>query len=281
MQQLQYDSFYKFMVSAGITLVVAPTVLLFFLVSGKEAVILSREEMASLCPESAELVYRRFTYLSFLYKYTLVICITLFALGAVLIIFGCIKWWKIQKELDERTSLEVDEIRSRVNQMTAPEIERKATGEVDEMIGDSIKLNKRIVNNGKQYSNAIMKYIAIEDKCFKTVKNENQGEYIFKQNASVRNEEIDILAIAKGYDTDLIYEVKYWVNVPSKALIDGTVGRLLKKKDSYESYMGRNAKPILMVVTEKDNIDTMKNIMDREIRNDHIEIRIEDEKSIS
>lgn len=276
MHQLQYDSLYKFMVSAGIALVVAPIALLIFLVSGRDDLLISQDEMSSLCAESAELVHRRFTYLSFLYKYTFAICLILFVIGFILIALGCIKWWGIQKKLDKRTSLELDEISIRIKKMTPPEVNKKAAVEVNQTIADSIKFDKNLIEKGKQYTEAILKYLEVEDKCFITIKNESKDRYIVKQNVSVRDENIDIVAVAKDDKVDLIYEVKYWEETPSLALISKAIRNLAKKKDTYEEYMGRKVKPILMVATVKDSLDLMNSIIGKEVNNSFVEIRIED-----
>lgn len=177
---------------------------------------------------------------------------------------------------DERLNLEVDELHLKVNQMTPSEVNRKAAREVEDVVADN-KLNIKIIEKGKHYSNAIMKYLEIEDKCYKRILNENKGSYIVKQNVAIEKDDIDIVALAKGDKSDLIYEVKYWAKVSSENLIANTIGSLCRKKESYERYMGRRAIPILMIVTSRDNIDVIRKLTNKVNKNKLVEIRIEDE----
>lgn len=48
MDKLQYDSFYKFIVSVGIVLIVAPLFCLHYLVSGSYDIIMTQEEANNL-----------------------------------------------------------------------------------------------------------------------------------------------------------------------------------------------------------------------------------------
>lgn len=97
MQQLQYDSYYKFIVSSGIALLVAPTALLLYLISGKEILLIKQEDMEALCTESRTLLHIKLQYLSAIYRYAFVICIGLSVFGCMLIWYGCKKWKVIQK----------------------------------------------------------------------------------------------------------------------------------------------------------------------------------------
>lgn len=279
MQQLQYDSFYKFLVSVGIALVAAPIALLLFLISGKEDLLISQEEMASLCAESAEIIQLKLQYLSIIYKYAPLICMALILTGCCLIYRGCKKWKVIQTKQDERLTLEVDQLDLKVRQMSQIEVDKKYADEVGEVEIDKIRLqlNDKTVEKGKKYVDQMMKYKEIENKCFRMVSKEKGDFYFIEHNMRIGKESIDIVA-SSNKRIDLIYEVKYWADVPSLALISTTVDRLIKKKNLYEISTGKKAQSILMVITSKDN----KGIIEYMLNDycDQVNFIVEDEESL-
>ena len=64
MDKLQYDSFYKFIVSIGIVLIVAPLFCLHYLVSGSYDIIMTQEEANNL----SEIIYVFLTIFLYLLK---------------------------------------------------------------------------------------------------------------------------------------------------------------------------------------------------------------------
>lgn len=59
MDKLQYDSFYKFLVSLGIILIAAPVLCLYFVVNNQEQLLISQNEYEALSEASLFLLQER------------------------------------------------------------------------------------------------------------------------------------------------------------------------------------------------------------------------------
>ena len=75
MDKLQYDSFYKFIVSVGIVLIVAPLFCLHYLVSGSYDIIMTQEEANNLSEISSDFLSIKIQYVQNIFKYLPIICI--------------------------------------------------------------------------------------------------------------------------------------------------------------------------------------------------------------
>ena len=69
MDKLQYDSFYKFIVSVGIVLIVAPLFCLHYLVSGSYDIIMTQEEANNLSEISSDFLSIKIQYVQNIFKY--------------------------------------------------------------------------------------------------------------------------------------------------------------------------------------------------------------------
>lgn len=79
MDKLQYDSFYKFIVSVGIVLIVAPLFCLHYLVSGSYDIIMTQEEANNLSEISSDFLSIKIQYVQNIFKYlpSFVLCLLL------------------------------------------------------------------------------------------------------------------------------------------------------------------------------------------------------------
>lgn len=108
MNNLQFDSFQKFLVSIGTILLIAPLFAFQYLLSGAYDVIISSEEYSNLSDISLNLLSVRVNYLDSAFKYEPYICLLLMIIGLGLIILGCIRWYKIQVHIDDNLKYEHD-----------------------------------------------------------------------------------------------------------------------------------------------------------------------------
>lgn len=97
MDKLQYDSFYKFVVSIGIVLIIAPLFCLHYLVYGSYDIIMIQEEADNLSQISAEFLNIKIQYVQNIFKYLPIICIIFIVIGTIFALWGCIQWLHIQK----------------------------------------------------------------------------------------------------------------------------------------------------------------------------------------
>ena len=83
MDKLQYDSFYKFIVSVGIVLIVAPLFCLHYLVSGSYDIIMTQEEANNLSEISSDFLSIKIQYVQNIFKYLPIICIVFIIIGVI------------------------------------------------------------------------------------------------------------------------------------------------------------------------------------------------------
>lgn len=109
MDKLQYDSFYKFLVSAGVVLVAAPLFGLYYLLCNGNQILLSQADYEALSNTSMQFVQQRDKTIFYTLKALPWILVGLITVGLGCLIYGGIKWHNIQKELDEQTKLKTQE----------------------------------------------------------------------------------------------------------------------------------------------------------------------------
>lgn len=294
MNKLQYDSFYKFLVSAGIILIVFPIIALGFFFNS-EILILSQNEFDNLSEHSLRAICQKERILHFIINISPFVVCGLFILGVVLLIYGCYKWSKIQKHLDEQ--VESDTIIKKINsqKMSAEEIVTKASFEVSETevpfdidpdINNSnpksdidekgdYKAKSQDIRNS--HINYIIEYMKVEHMCFMEINGQYGKKYDLQNNIKIDKMEYDFIAVSKYDNIDIIFEVKYWRSLPASSAISNMLYRLTKAGINYENSAHRNFRLTLIIVTPNKNIDLIKNRINKmQNENDiHSQIKIE------
>ena len=276
MNKLQYDSFYKFLVSAGIILIIFPIIALGFFFNS-EILILSQNEFDNLSEHSLRAICQKENILHFIITIFPFVACGLLLLGVVLLIYGCYKWSKIQNHLDEQVEFDTTIKKINAKKMSAEEIVNKASFEVSETevpfdIDPVIKDNypKSVIDekgNNKVKSqdirnshiNHIIDYMKVERMCFMEVNRQYGKRYDLQNNVKIDNIEYDFIAVSKYDNIDIIFEVKYWRSLPASSAISNMLYRLTKAGINYENSAHRNFRLTLIIVTPKNNIDLIKN----------------------
>ena len=226
MEKLQYDSFYKFLVSLGIILIVSPFIgIYYFLINGNKFLI-SNSEYLDLTNNSLMILEKREKIYIMILNLMPIIIIILFFIGIVSLIYGILKWKKFQKEIDEQTILKTKEQRINLQKMTPTEIVEKAVLEEENYEVDNLSF----LNNMKN-----------EDLYFELIKSELNNDYEVFQNIKVGSCHYDIIAMSKKYDIDKIYELK-----------------IAKKNINYSNF-------VMMVQTFKDMVNCYKDNTNRNV----------------
>ena len=294
MNKLQYDSFYKFLVSAGIILIIFPIIALGFFFNS-EILILSQNEFDNLSEHSLRAICQKENILHFIITIFPFVACGLFLFGVGLLIYGCYKWSKIQNHLDEQVEFDTTIKKINAKKMSAEEIVNKASFEVSEtevpfdidpVINDSnpnsdvdkkgnYKAKSQDIRNS--HINHIIDYMKVERMCFMEVNRQYGKRYDLQNNVKIDNIEYDFIAVSKYDNIDIIFEVKYWRSPPASSAILKTLYRLSDAGINYENSAHRNFGLTLIIVTPKKNIDLIKNrINQMQNENDiHAPIKIE------
>lgn len=123
MEKLQYDSFHKFIVSLGIILITLPIVGYIFFIKS-EPIILNQNDFNTLSTFSLKMINEKWIMIETFTR------ILPFLSGSILIIYGCKKWGKIQKQLDDQIGYDTTIKKFNVQKMNILEIKFKTAKEL-------------------------------------------------------------------------------------------------------------------------------------------------------
>lgn len=248
MDKLQYDSFYKFLVSLGMLLITLP-VLAFLYVLNMDCKLISQSDYDNLSPISIQRIQNNENLLDFTTTIMPAASIVLIVTGLTLIIIGCCKWYSIQKELDEQ--IKSDTITKKINatQLSSSESVEKAANEISAEQNASTNVS----------SDRVVKYMQIEDKCYNYFSNKFFHRYLLKQNLRIGRFEYDIIALSKRTKNDLIFEIKYWtVNTITNNRLEHLISNVKSMCDNYKSITSHNCESVIVIVAPKEKIEKVK-----------------------
>lgn len=237
MEKLQYDSFYKFLVSLGLVLIIAPFIGVYYLLNYSNENLLIVNKYTELSQKSLEIIEKKENILNLFLTLAPYIFIFTTILGIFLLIYGIIKWKNLQKEIDEQTTIKTKVERTQLEKLTANEVLQKI--ESEEEINTKDK---------KQIYNRIQNAIMAEGFCFEYLSNQLSKDYDVEQNVRIDNYIFDIVALSKKNKSDLIYEIKYYREKPDLHKYKSMLDRLEKSKEVYEKFMNKTCKATLLII---------------------------------
>lgn len=237
MEKLQYDSFYKFLVSLGLVLIITPFIGVYYLLNYSNENLLTVNKYTELSQKSFGIIEKKENILNLFLTLAPYIFIFTTILGIFLLIYGIIKWKNLQKEIDEQTTIKTKVERTQLEKLTANEVLQKI--ESEEEINTKDK---------KQIYNRIQDAIMAESFCFEYLSNQLSKDYIVEQNVRIDNSIFDIVALSKKNKNDLIYEIKYYREKPDLHKYKYILDRLKKLKEVYEKSMNKTCKATLLII---------------------------------
>lgn len=237
MEKLQYDSFYKFLVSLGLVLIITPFIGVYYLLNYSNENLLTVNKYTELSQKSLGIIEKKENILNLFLTLAPYIFIFTTILGIFLLIYGIIKWKNLQKEIDEQTTIKTKVERTQLKKLTANEVLQKI--ESEEEINTKYK---------KQIYNRIQDAIMAESFCFEYLSNQLSKDYIVEQNVRIDNYIFDIVALSKKNKNDLIYEIKYYREKPDLHKYKYVLDRLEKSKEVYEKSMNKTCEPTLLII---------------------------------
>ena len=264
MDKLQYDSFYKFLVSLGTILIATPIFCLYFVVNNQEHLLISKNEYETLTESSLYLLQEREKILGLVYKALPWILPILFGAGVFCLLYGGLKWKLIQKEIDEQTHLKTVEQRTNIENMSPSEVIVKAlTDEVENEAQKNCEQNSSDESEPQvppiyNQKFSIVKHIQIEEACCAYVANQLPSYFAIKPNIRIGNWEYDAIAISKKENTDLLYEFKYIKYKPSMSYLMHVMRNLEDSGINYQTISNRNFKCRLLFVIPDSQYEAIR-----------------------
>lgn len=225
MGNVNYDSFYKFIVSLGIILMMLPFAVLIFLVTNSFDLYVTKTDLAQYSKTAQKVInWRQSLPLLIQEKFIWWIVGVCSIAGVALIIYGLKKWHELQK-LDDLCKM-----REAEKQKEA--IEKNTVQMSDEQI-----IQKAVFDEGP--STNVMKGFIIQQKFFEFIK-DTKKEYIVKSNIMIGKFEYDVIAFSnKAFEKDYVYEVKYLKRNLSSHQIEQWREKMEKLKTNFSTMLNR------------------------------------------
>lgn len=249
MDKLQFDSFYKFLVSLGMILIISPILFIYLLISNSFDLIYNQHDYDNLSTISKWFIDTKTEWIEKSIDIVPWIAGIVLLLGVVLVIIGCKNWYKNQKERDKKILLENEELENKIKQLTAEEVVEKMVQETDESTQ----------GRDNTYKDRLIKGFRIENACFSYIQDKlGHRSYSLKQNVKVGREEYDFIATSRRDNIDQIYEIKYYDNTVSKGAFKHVYNRLLNAGINYEEIMLRNFRLNIIIVSKNEILQELK-----------------------
>ncbi len=253
MEKLQYDSFYKFLVSLGAILIALPFFSLYYFISIVNDISIKSNDYTMLTNSSREILNKSSNIVNQFLNWFSFFFFIIIALGLFFLIIGAYKWLQLQKEFDKQIKLKTTEQERIVEKMTPQEVLMKAQDDMNDINNKKTSTSSK---NTTQYER-LFKAIKLENCYFHIIEKRLNPKYSVQQNVRIAHVEYDIIAKAKNHNVDEIYEVKYWTKVPPLSYINHTIESVEKRGIYYENTMKRNFNNHLIIITSKTNVSKM------------------------
>ena len=254
MDKLQYDSFYKYLVSLGTILITAPLLVIYYILNLGNDLLFTSSEVEQLSPSSLNILQERETLISSILKFLPIITVILLIIGLICLVYGATKWHSLQKEIDEQTRLKTIEQRTNLKQQTPTDIVERIIDESNESTDESDS-NKSISTRPKS---RLVKLMEIENACYSYISEKHSKKFTFRQNIKIANHTYDMIAISKYNNIDYIYEFKYWSHLPANDLLTQAIKKLEESGIAYENSAHRNFKCKLFIVIPDEKFVVIK-----------------------
>lgn len=249
MEKLQYDSFYKFLISLGILLILSPCFFIYFFLSFSDKMFISNAQLVEMSSTSLVLLNKRDDLLLFVIKWVPLFFIFLLFVGIFLFFYGAIKWRTLQKEYDKQIFLTTEEKKLKIESMTPTEVYEKNILETEKM-----ELSK--ISNKKA---PFLKAMHVENFCYFYISNRLSSSYKVYQNVKAMDMAFDIMAISKKQD--ILYEVKYWTQIPSFQKFRESITCFLKYGLKYKAATAKKTKLIFLIVLPDAKYEQLHSII--------------------
>lgn len=175
--------------------------------------------------------------------------ISLIVIGIILIIIGSYKWYGTQKELDQQIKSDTITKNFNARQLSASESTAKTYKELtsEQELDSQISTEK------------VVKYMKIEDKCFNYFQPKLSRKYYLMQNIRIGNVEYDAVGISKRNYANLIFEIKYWIILPTDVQLNQLFSHIKRLGENYKRAIGHDFEYVIVVVTPESQKKRMQN----------------------
>lgn len=291
--KLEYDSFAKFLVSLGVIFIVSPAFLVAFILQENEVLFVKEEALLTFTETAKSAIEKKQEWYTWILDNAIYIIGFVFGIGVVLLFWGCVMWYISQRKIDKKQELELKEVEDRVKKLTEEENNDKIQQEIMEIEKDELKENNHnsenySVNQIQELQNdvrdknriirefLVRRYKLVERVVAKKICMNLDDKYDTKVNVKIENTEYDAISKSKEDGKDYIFEIKYLFkgNAWHSEMWRSTVCKLHHQIENYKKIIGRDAIPVLIIVTLDDQIEKINKNVKYYIKDDDILVKI-------
>lgn len=263
MDKLQYDNLYKFLVSLGIVLIIVPVAALAFLLN-MEPLLISQVDYDSLSDFSLQMIANRNEITSYFISVFPQFAVAFIVAGVSVLIIGIVKWVGLQKNLDKKSFADTKAALQALNALTMSKAE--VILKADEEVKEAAVIESPTLPFPPDESarlSAIDKYIKIENLCFNYFTKRYAKKYSFERNIRIGKYCYDFIGVSKLDNIDLVFEIKYIkVAAGNSRRIYDIFERAYNSGTNYETIAHRNFKCVVVIVTPKEELPRLENIIE-------------------
>lgn len=245
MGNINYDSFYKFLVSLGIVIIILPLTFLTFIITNSFDLQIKEADLSKYTKTAQEIItWRQSIPLLVKEKYVWFIAAGSVFVGVWLIIYGLVKWYKLQQIDDICKEYEADKLMKDIEKRT-------------EKMSDEQTAKKA----GAGYASAplAVKGFMIEQKYLDYVKS-IKPKYVVESNVMIGKLEYDVVAFAMDrFEKDYIYEVKYLKSNITTQRIEEYREQLKRSRTNFSNTFNRLPYMTLAIVVPDEMYESAVN----------------------
>ena len=252
MENINYDSFYKFLASLGLILIAIPFTVVLFLFTDSFNLQISEIDLVGYTQTAQDVIRLKQSMPLLIEKwYVWLIFVIFFIVGIELICIGLKNWYKMQKVEDKHKQQELEKLEQEIRENTADMsdeqiMQKKIVDTSDEQITQN---NISSENSGSM----AMKSFLIEQKFSDLVKSTDHSRLI-KCNIRIGDCDYDMVAFSNQlFEKDYVYEIKYMREGITPDRIKQYRDKMKKLKQTFSEKLNRIPYMVLVIVVA-DNV---------------------------
>lgn len=281
MNKISFDSRYKFIVSIGIVLLVSPIIIVYILAEMSKDILITNRELNELNDISIKIMHmKQDTYLNIISSNIFCgLLIGLFCLGMILIIIGLCEWGKVQKQEYRKLELENEHF-----ELENINLKRQfGLSQNEQMAKVKRELSEENKLLGKEESRVTsLEYFEIEQLVATKIVEEFSSTHDVVKGFKLGDTDYDVIARGKAFlDKDYIFGIKYLKSMITERWYTRTIEQIEKQSQNYSNKTNRLPYRQIIIVTEKENYDQVKNFINRQNRINNLKVNVIEKREIN
>lgn len=259
MTKLEYDSFYKFIVSLGVALISFAAIVSWLFLREPFDLLIDTTKLSELTPTAQKVIVYKQVIISKILHVVPWISLGFLVVGIVVILIGLYLWHDKQMVIDKQQVLTNEKIQAEIKSLNPSEVISSLATDVTEDIVNSAeeKLPQKEIE--EKVSSSISRYLEIENIISSIIAEGFSSTHIALRNKRIGNSEYDLILQSKGsVPFDYVIEIKYIRGVPSYAWLLSKVNEVMFSGRYYLSVTNKPSTSVLIIVAPYERAKILK-----------------------